>query len=124
MVKDSLASWESKNVAFVPTGIIFVDSENVDPESFGYRAYLESFREKFLPRHPKAQFLSKCSASGLPKLFTETDKNFIKFEENPYIQNQMRESMRVQFLQIWFSNPPLLETFKVCNSLCPSMSLT
>ena len=119
-MKESLASWESENVAFVPAGIIFVDSDNADPQSYDYRAYLESIREKFLP---KAQFLSKCSPSGLPKLFKETDKNFLKFEENPYIQTQMRGSVQVQFLQIWFSKPPLLETFKVCNSLCPSMSL-
>jgi len=123
-VKDSLASWDSKNVAIMPAGIIFVDSENVDPESFSYSAYLESFREEFLPRYPKAPFLSKCSTSNLPKLFKETDQNFGKFEERAYIQNEMRWSIKCQFLQIWFSKPPLLDTFKVCISPSPSVSLT
>lgn len=114
MVKEALASSESRNVAFVPAGIIFLDAEHFDPEPSNYALYVQSFREKFSMKYSKDQLLSKSAESDLPSLLSETDRNFKKFESNFSKQGQMSRAMQSRYLHIWLYKSPLLDATEVC----------
>jgi len=106
VVKNALAYWNSGNIAFDPSGIVFVDHPEKILETSEYPGYLKNLSHAFGVKFPRTQFLTSQEGADFYKQLGTIDENFEKFKDSSYIQQET--GLRSHWLSIWISQKPLL----------------